>query len=160
MAGSRAHCGFTLVELLVTVVIVAILASAVFPMAKLNAQRAKEQELRKSLREIREAIDAYKQAGDEGRILRKANESGYPPSLDILVKGVTDARSPKEAKLYFLRRLPRDPLNEDDSLPPEKAWGVRSYESSPDDPREGKDVFDIYSLAPGTGLNGVAYRKW
>lgn len=159
MAGSRAHCGFTLVELLVTVVIVAILASAVFPMAKLNAQRAKEQELRKSLREIREAIDAYKQAGDEGRILRKANESGYPPSLDILVKGVTDARSPKEAKLYFLRRLPRDPFA-DPALEPAQTWALRSYDSPPDMPREGRNVYDVHSRSDRVALDGTRYSEW
>jgi len=151
--------GFTLIELIITVAIVAILASAALPLTQIAVQRAKEQELRTALRQIREAIDAYKQAADEGRVARAADASGYPPSLDALVLGVDDAKLPVRKSIYFLRRLPRDPFAPD-NLPAAETWGKRSYESPPDDPREGKDVFDIYPLAEGKGLNGVAYREW
>lgn len=152
--------GFTIIELLVTIVIVSILASAVFPMARLTVQRGKEQELRHSLREIRQALDAYKQASDEGRIMKKAGESGYPPSLEVLAAGVVDAKNPSAARIYFLRRIPRDPFYQDPGVAPAKTWGKRSYASSPDAPKEGEDVYDVYSLADGLALNGTAYRDW
>jgi general secretion pathway protein G len=155
--GSR---GFTLVELMVTVAIVALLASIALPVAELAVRRHKEQALHAALREIRAAIDAYKLAVDQGRIRRSADQSGYPDSLDRLVLGVEDARSPERVKIYFLRRLPRDPLFPQDEALAADTWGKRSYASPPDAPREGADVYDVYSLAPGTGLNGVAYKDW
>ena len=155
--GSR---GFTLVELMVTVAIVALLSGIALPLAELAARRQKEQALHAALREIRSAIDAYKLAVDQGRIRRSADQSGYPESLDALVLGVEDARSPKQEKIYFLRRLPRDPLFPQAEARAADTWGKRSYASPPDAPREGDDVFDVYSLAPGTGLNGVAYKDW
>lgn len=151
--------GFTLVELLVTVVIVAILASVAMPLAALNQQRHKEQELKRDLRELRTAIDAYKQAVDEGRIYRSLDQSGYPPTLSVLVEGVVDVKSPDSRKIYFLRRIPKEPFA-DDGVDAEASWGKRSYESPPDAPREGKDVYDIYSMSDKTGLNGVPYRQW
>ena len=155
-----AHQGFTLVELLVTVVIVSILASAAVPLMDLAAQRSKELELRKALREIRRGLDTYKQVVDEGRVLRKMGESGYPHALADLESGVLDAKDPTGKRIYFLRRLPRDPLYSDRSVPAEKTWGKRSYASPPDNPQEGEDVFDVYSLSDGVGLNGVPYRQW
>ena len=152
--------GFTLIELMVTVAIVAVLASMAFPVAELAVQRSKEQELRRSLREIRDAIDAYKQAGDDGRIVRIVGRTGYPRSLDVLVEGVDDTKSPVKAKIYFLRRLPRDPFSNNPALSPEATWGKRSYASPPDSPQDGDDVYDVYSLARGVGLNGVPYREW
>lgn len=152
--------GFTLVELLVTLVIVGILASAAVPMAELAVQRGKEQDLRQALREMRNAIDAYKQAGDDGRIARQPTESGYPHSLDELVDGVVDAKDPKGGKLYFLRKVPSDPFAESTDKAGAAAWGLRSYASSREDPREGADVFDVYSHTSGAGLNGVPYREW
>lgn len=154
--------GFTLIEIAITAAIVSLLATIVFPMAEVAVQRSKEQELRTGLRQIREALDAYKQAWDEGHILHKAGESGYPPSLQTLVDGVEDAKSPEatKPKVYFLRRIPRDALNPNDDIPAEQTWGKRSYASSAADPKEGQDVFDVYSQASGTGLNGVPYREW
>ena len=153
--------GFTLIELVITVAIVALLATAVLPSAQLMYQRQRESELRDALRTIRTAIDAYKRAGDAGRIKKEADTSGYPPDLQTLVDGVEDASSPKEGvKLYFLRRVPRDPFWPDSSAPPADTWGLRSYASAPDDPQPGDDVYDVYSKSSKTGLNGVPYRDW
>lgn len=154
-----ALCGFTLIELIITVAIVAILASAAAPLVQLTMQRHKEQELRAGLRQIREAIDAYKQAADDGRIEKKADASGYPPTIAVLVEGVQDIKKPNKPKIYFLRRLPRDPFAPD-SVSTDETFGKRSYASPPEDPREGDDVFDVYSRAEGKGLNGIAYREW
>lgn len=155
-----AGLGFTLIELMVTLLIVGILASVALPLSEVAVQRSKEQELKASLRQIREALDAYKQASDEGRIGKSANESGYPKSLQVLVEGVDDIKDPRKRKIYFLRQLPRDPMSPDSSIPPQDAWGKRSYLSAHDNPQEGDDVFDVYSLAKGEGLNGVPYREW
>ncbi|MFY9328343.1 MAG: type II secretion system protein [Georgfuchsia sp.] len=153
--------GFTLIEMLITVVIVGLLASVSFPMAEVAVQRSREHDLRDALQQIRHAIDAYKQAADEGRIIIEAQKSGYPPTLEALVEGVDDAKSPnRDDKIYFLRRIPRDPFADDSSLSAEATWGKRSYASPPDDPQEGDDVYDVYTLSSATGLNGVPYRQW
>jgi general secretion pathway protein G len=152
--------GFTLIELVVTVAIVAILASVALPLNELVAQRAKEQDLRRALRDIREAIDAYKQASDEGRILKKVGESGYPKRLEELVEGVEDLKDPKKARIYLLRRLPPDPFAADAATAPAQTWRLRSYASPPDDPREGEDVFDVYSRSAAVGINGRPYKDW
>jgi general secretion pathway protein G len=157
--GPHSFLGFTLIELMITVAIVAILASAAVPLTQLAVQRGKEQELRTALRQLREGIDAYKQAADEGRIEKKADASGYPPALEVLVKGVEDIKKPEHPRIYFLRRLPRDPFAADD-VKAEDTWGLRAYASPPDNPKEGDDVFDVYSLAAGEGLNGVPYKEW
>ncbi|MDB5801808.1 MAG: ral secretion pathway gspG related transrane protein [Rhodocyclales bacterium] len=152
--------GFTLIEMVIVVAIVGILASAAYPIASLVAQRARESELRIALRQIREAIDAYKQASQDKRVEKSLEASGYPPDLDTLVSGVNDASSPDSKKIYFLRRLPRDPMFPDPTVPAADTWGKRSYASTPDDPQEGADVFDVYSLSAKSGLNGVPFREW
>jgi len=165
--GSRScHGGFTLIELMVVLTIMAILATAAMPLRELVIQREKEQELRTALRQIRNAIDAYKQAVDDGRIEKKEDESGYPPMLEDLVIGVPDIKSTDKKVIYFLRRLPRDPMFEDldvagiEETPAADTWGKRSYESSAENPQEGDDVFDVYSRSEAIGLNGIEYYKW
>jgi general secretion pathway protein G len=155
-----AQRGFTLIELLIVVAIVAILVAGLMPLAELANQRGKEQDLHAALRDIRTAIDGYKQATEEGRVARKADETGYPPSLGALVAGVPNEKDPEKRNIYFLRRIPRDPFFPDPETPAEKTWGLRSYESPPNNPSEGKDVFDVYSLSSGKGLNGVLYKLW
>jgi len=151
--------GFTLIELVVTVAIVALLASAAMPVVELTRKRQHEQELRAALREIRGAIDAYKRAYDEGRIEKTPKATGYPPALAALVDGVQDVRSQDKRKIYFLRRLPFDPM-QSDARDPVESWGKRSYASPRTAPEEGADVFDVYSRAEGNGLNGRPYREW
>ncbi len=145
--------GFTLIELVVTLAIVALLASLALPLAEVTVQRNKERELRLALRQLREAIDAYKRAGDEGRIEKKVDRSGFPPTLEVLAEGVKDAKSTKDEKIYFLRRVPRDPLTGE-------KWGVRSYASPADRPAAGDDVYDVFSRSGASGLNGVPYKDW
>lgn len=153
--------GFTLIEMLATVAIVALLATVAVPLAEVSARRTREQELRVALREIRSAIDAYKQAVEEGRIANTVLESGYPPSLRLLVDGVAEAGSAdRKKRIYFLRRIPRDPFATDPAVADEDTWARRSYASPPDAPQEGEDVFDVSSRAIGTGLNGVPYDRW
>ncbi len=152
--------GFTLIELVIAVAIVAVLALLAAPLMEVTVQRQKEQELRTGLRKIRTAIDDYHQAVLDKRIQVAADASGYPPDLESLEKGVPDITKPDLSKIYFLRRLPRDPFFPDPNVSAEVTWGKRSYESPPDSPHEGEDVFDVYSLSEKTGLNGVRYRQW
>jgi len=157
---SRAR-GFTLIELLVTLALLALLSTLVVPLAQVQVQRLRENELRADLREIRTAIDAYKQAADAGRVRLRLGASGYPPSLDLLVDGVEDQHDLHHRKLYFLRRVPRDPMTDaDGDVPDSQTWGLRSFESAADDPQPGKDVYDVYSRSAVVGLDGVPYRKW
>lgn len=160
------HQGFTLIELMIVVAIMAILATAALPLRELMVKREKEQELRVALRQIRTAIDAYKQATDEGKIAKKADESGYPPRLEELFMGVQDIKSPDKKIIYFLRRLPRDPMFTEldvagiEITPAADTWGKRSYESPWDSPKEGDDVYDVYSRSEAIGLNGIPYKEW
>jgi general secretion pathway protein G len=152
--------GFTLIELVITLAILGLLASAAMPLAALVAQREKEAELRVALREIRTALDAYKLAADTGHIRMELGASGYPPDLESLCAGVEDIASEKKAMIYFLRRIPRDPFFPDGTVSGAETWALRSYASPPDDPQPGDDVYDVRSLATGKGLNGVLYREW
>lgn len=152
--------GFSYIEVLFTVAIVAVMATAVMPYMEKTLQRQQEQALRDSLRQIRSAIDAYKLAVEQGQIAVETGASGYPPTLNVLVDGVVDASDPTKSRLYFLRRLPRDPFFPNKDIPAALSWGLRSFESPPDNPQPGRDVFDVFSLSDLVGLNGVPYREW
>ena len=132
--GGARSAGFNLIELLVVVAIMSVLATIGLPMAELSHQRSKEEDLRRSLREIRSALDEYRRLVDQGRISRAADASGYPPDLKSLTDGVPDATSPQRTNLYLLRKLPRDPFATV-SGPAEVTWGLRSYSSSAKEPK-------------------------
>lgn len=150
--------GYTFVEILVVAVIVMILASAALPLGKVTLQRQKEVELRRALRELRTAIDRYKDAADLQQIANfdlEPDDMGYPPDLDTLVEGVTRAGDATNTKLRFLRRIPVDPMTK------EAEWGMRSYQDRPDSSSwGGQNVFDVYSKAQGTALDGTEYSEW
>lgn len=152
--------GFTLIELLITLAVLGVLASISMPVVELAVVRSKERELNAALAQIRDALDAYKKAFDNQRIAQSAELSGYPPSLSVLVEGVVDQKDLSGRKIYFLRRIPRDPMAIDAGVSNEETWGKRSYRSPPDMPREGNDVFDVYSKSAKQGLNGIPYREW
>lgn len=152
--------GFTLIELLITLALLAVLATLVVPMVQVTQQRQKEQELRVALREMRLAIDAYKKASDAGRVKKTLGATGYPPTLARLVEGEEDQADPKKNKMFFLRRLPRDPMGDDPNLSDEQTWRVRAYASEASDPQAGADVYDVMSSSKQQGLNGVLYSRW
>jgi len=150
--------GFTFIELVVVTSILLILASTVMPLAQVTSQRQKEVELRRALREMRTALDRFKDAVDQGLIpmteLEPANE-GYPPDLETLVDGVAAANDASGRKLKFLRRIPVDPMTKT----PE--WGLRSYQDDPDDSSwGGENVFDVRTTSEGTALDGTKYKDW
>jgi general secretion pathway protein G len=152
--------GFTLIELVVSMAIVVFLAALATPMIITAVKREKEAELRAALRQIRTAIDDYREAVDEGRVPRLPGQSRYPPSLATLALGVPDALDPQGRRIYFLRRIPRDPFAANPDVPAADTWGLRSYASPPDAPAPGADVFDVYSRSEATGSNGIPYRQW
>jgi len=152
--------GFTLIELVVTLALVGVVSLVSVPLFEITSTRLREAELRAALREIRTAIDAYKAAADAGVVPKSATDSGYPPSLDLLVQGIESSKANAGRRVAFLRRVPRDPFNLNPALAPSQQWNTRSYGSPPDDPQPGSDVYDVVSRSPRTGLNGVAYKEW
>jgi general secretion pathway protein G len=160
MNSRRRSRGLTLMELVVTLALLGLMGMLAEPLAELSLQRTREQQLRDALREIRGAIDRYKLAADQGQIERKVGDSGYPPDLQTLVDGVPNVRSPKRERLYFLRKVPRDPFAPPGEGEGAATWSLRSYASPPDAPSAGSDVFDVYSRAKGTGLDGLPYGAW
>lgn len=157
---SHSALGYSFIELLIVMTVLGILATAAMPLVELSVKRNKERELKAALWEIRRAIDAYSQAWEAGRIEKGGSPSSYPPELASLVKGVPDATPGKGGQpLYFLRRIPRDPFASA-AVPAEQSWGLRSYASAPDQPKPGRDVFDVYSQSEEVGMNGVPYKQW
>ncbi len=154
----RRREGFTFIELVVVSAILLILSAAVLPLAKVTIQRQREVELRRALREVRTAIDRYKDAVDQGMIGSidvKAGSEGYPPDLDTLVTGVAMANDASGRKLKFLRRIPIDPMTRGTD------WGKRSYQDSPDSTSwGGQNVYDVYTKSGGTALDGTKYSDW
>jgi general secretion pathway protein G len=150
--------GFSFIELHVVTTIILVLAGGVMPLARITVQRQREIELRRALREIRTAIDRYKDAVDQGQIGGTDNQlgsEGYPAELKVLVEGVTAAGDASGRKLKFLRRIPVDPITRS------AEWGLRSYQDAPDARSwGGKNVFDVYSRSDGTALDGTKYRDW
>jgi general secretion pathway protein G len=150
--------GFTFIELLVVTTILLVLASAVMPLARVTVQRQKEYELRRYLREMRTAIDKYKEAADAGVIGAfdiKAGSEGYPATLDVLVEGVSKVNDQSGSKLKFLRRIPIDPMTHS------AEWGLRSYQDRPDATSwVGQNEIDVYTKSTGTALDGTNYRDW
>jgi len=150
----RSTAGFTLTELVVVCALLGILAGAALPVVKFTVKRSKEADLHQALREMRNAIDEYKRYSDAGLIPVDLGTDGYPKDLEALVKGV-ELVGQVDKKARFLRRVPIDPMTGKDE------WGLRSYQDEPDSTLGGgEDVYDVYSLSPGVGLDGVAYVKW
>jgi general secretion pathway protein G len=146
--------GFTLVELIAAMAIMMILASAALPLERIHAERVREEVLRQDLREIRSAIDRYKDFSDHGLIPVKIDTFGYPPDLDTLVKGVRIGAT-SNTRYKFLRRIPVDPMTG------QAQWGLRSMQDDPDSTTwGGQNVFDVYSLSQGTALDGTPYSSW
>ena len=154
------NAGFTLIELVVTVMIVAILAAGAVPMAQLTIQRNQETELKQALRQIREAIDLYKKAVDEGLVKKTLDQSGYPPSLEVLEEGVINQKDTKGKVIKFIRKIPRDPMNKEPDLKPAETWAKRSYASDVSSPSEGADVYDVYSRSNKKAIDGSLYQSW
>ena len=150
--------GYTFIELIIVTTIILILASAVQPLVRVTIQRQKESELRRELREMRDAIDKFKEAADAQMIPAtelKPNSEGYPPDLESLVEGVSVANDATGRKLKFLRRVPIDPMTGTDE------WGLRSYQDKPDTTRwGGQNVFDVFTTSQGTAIDGTKYRDW
>jgi general secretion pathway protein G len=165
---SRRPAGFTLIELMVTSVLVGIVAMTAMPLVDVVRVKQREVELRQALRTIRGALDAYKAAADAGQLPKAAGESGYPPSLDVLTQGLEVAKARPAAgvggeaaqRLVFLRQLPRDPFHPDPLVPSAQTWSTRSYASRPDDPHPGVDVFDVASRSTRVALDGTPYSSW
>ena len=150
--------GFSMIELMAVLAILAVLAWMAMPLVDLAREREREHELQTALWQIRDAIDAYKRASDAQSASRDPGVSGYPPSLLALAQGVPDPRAGGRL-VYYLRRVPRDPFAPPE-LPAEQTWGLRSFASPAEAPAPGADVYDVYSRAAGTGLNGVPFRSW
>ena len=151
VALTSSEAGLTLVELIITVAIVAILASAALPIARFQVKREKERELRRDLWEMRDAIDHYKDAAEKGGIMTKADSMNYPPDLQTLVDGVEI----QSKKVRFLRQIPTDPMTNTTE------WGLRANQDDPDsDSWGGQNVFDVHSKSQGTALDGTKYSTW
>lgn len=152
--------GYTLIEMLVVLAVIGLLAALAMPLAEVTVQREKERELKRALWEIRDAIDAYRRAREQGAILGSPDTPPYPATLVGLTEPLPDQRASHQGEiLRFLRKVPRDPFA-DPSLSAEKTWGLRGYLSEADKPQPGAEVYDVYSRVDGVGLNGVPLSQW
>ncbi len=152
--------GYTLVELLVVLALLGLLAGLAMPLAEMTVQRERERELRRALWEIRDAIDSYRLAREQGAIVVASKGPPFPANLNELARAHEDQRAGHQGELLrFLRKVPRDPFA-DPQLPAEQTWGLRGYASEADKPRPGEEVYDVYSRASGVGLNGVPLSQW
>jgi general secretion pathway protein G len=158
MTVPRRSKGFTLVELLVTLALLALLVTSASPVVQLNSKREKERELKRALWQIRDALDDYKGAVDQGLIKKTADGSGYPPNLRILVTGVENAQDPKKKRMFFLRRIPRDPFAADATLTNAQTWRIRAYDGSVDEMAQ--NVYDVASRSGAIGINQQPYSEW
>ncbi len=150
----RRSPGFTLVEMVAAMAIMMIMAGAALPLEEMHAQRVKEEQLREDLREMRQAIDRYKDLSDQGLIPVEPDSYGYPPDLQTLVDGVPLKGNP-DVRYKFLRKIPVDPMTGDTT------WGMRSMQDDPDSTLwGGQNVFDVYSMSTGTALDGTQYSSW
>ena len=150
----QAGRGFTLVELIAAMTILLILTSVALPLARVQVQREREVELRRALRDIRQAIDRYKDFADRGMIPTKADTFGYPPDMDALVKGV-ELKGAATARYKFLRHIPVDPMTGSAD------WSMRSMQDDPDSRSwGGQNLFDVYSKSQGIALDGTYYADW
>jgi general secretion pathway protein G len=158
----RRYAGFTLIEISVALAVMSVLMLGAIPVYRAEQLRAKEKELRLSLIQIRQALDDYKRASDDSRIVKSAGSSGYPANLDALVRGAQKAGTQQREWIYFLRRLPRDPFAPEELsvLSATGTWDTRASSSPPDAPAPGADVFDVFSKSKKIGLNGIPYNKW
>lgn len=158
--------GFTFIELVITLALIGLMAMLALPLFEITATRMKESELRHALRVLRGALDTYKAATDNGSLKREPGASGYPPTLEVLTQPLDLAAKPDASgslasqRMVILRQLPRDPFNNDLTLPPEQTWNTRAYASRADDPQPGDDVFDVSSKSSAVALDGTAYAKW
>ncbi|MBI4463273.1 MAG: type II secretion system protein [Acidobacteria bacterium] len=154
-SGAYGQAGLTLVELIVAVALLSLLSTIALPVARVQLKREKERKLHQSLREVRTAIDRYKEAADRGMIQVELGTEGYPPNLEILVEGVKLANSPEGKLLKLLRRIPQDPMTNSTE------WGLRSYQDRPDSLSwGGQNVFDVYTRSQGEALDGTRYSEW
>lgn len=156
----KSQAGFSYIEIVFTVAILALLATSATPYLENTILRNKEKLLRENLREIRGAIDAYKVAYDGGKVTKIIGESGYPKTLEVLEEGITDITTPDKRTIRFIRKIPADPMYEGRPTSAANTWAKRSYDSEADEPKEGNDVFDIYSFSIKKGLNGISYNQW
>jgi len=152
--------GFTLIEMMVCLALLATLASAAIPIYQRQEQQRNEEELRVALRDIRSAIDRYGQLVEEGIIEKDADMTNWPASLDLLVDGVVNKKSPNKEKIYLLRRIPRDPFCDCDGRKNTETWRVRASTQAPGETTGGKDVWDVSSTSSQPGLNGIPYAQW
>lgn len=157
---NKSQTGFSYIEIIFTLAILALIATVAVPYVELTVKRKLENELQQNLRTLRTAIDEYYDAVQQGKIQVSADASGYPPNLNVLVNGIDDASTPDNRKIFFLRRIPRDPFHRDINVPAEQTWVLRSYDSPPNSPRAGRDIFDVFSTSKEIGLNGIPYNEW